>query len=135
MKKKKQTRRNRPRNAAGAKRRIIKSGSPTLKSTPLLQDYWKIFGRSDISSPELEAIQSFDALGEQEKVAAARKVIQQTVIDATAPPDARLPLTVEVSENLLPGYATLDAIHRAEITKLIRDISAYQCAGGTSRWW
>jgi hypothetical protein len=95
------------------------------KLSPLLQDYWKAFGGPNIPQEELNAVQNFYALNDHDKVPAARRVIQQTVIDASSAPDARLPLAVEVSENLLPGYATLDATHRAEITNLIRDISNY----------
>src|SRR5438067_803690 len=98
---------------------------PTTKASSFLQDYWKAIGGPDISQPELEALQSFNALGDDDKVSAARKIIQQAVIDASAAPDARIPLAIEVGENLLPGYATLDVIHRAEITNLIRDISIY----------
>lgn len=78
-----------------------------------------------ISASDFETIRDFVQLRGREKVAAARKVIQDSIIEATCEPDARFALAVAESETLLGGYATLDEPHRAEIEKLIAQITAY----------
>jgi hypothetical protein len=117
-------RKSQAKTVAAARKRMTRL-APTTKTLSFLQDYWKVLGGPDIAEADLKALQEFYTLRDEDKVPAAQKVIQQAVIDASAPPDARIPLAIEVGENLLPGYATLDAIHRAEITNLIRDISMY----------
>ena len=78
-----------------------------------------------ISESEFEPVKRFVMLREIEKVSAARRLIQQSIIDKEDLPDVRVPLAVRASEDLLPGYSTLDEPHRNEIKKLIGDITAY----------
>lgn len=80
------------------------------------------FGLND---EDLTAIQKFSDLNDRERVEAARKLIQESVVDAEIQPDARFGLAVAESESLLSGYATLDDRHRGEIQKLIKEIKAY----------
>ena len=71
------------------------------------------------------AIREFHQLPAQARVKASRKVIQDSIIEATERPDARFALARNESETLLEGYATLDDQHREEIGKLIKHITAY----------
>lgn len=85
-------------------------------------DLLKHFG---ISSEDATAIKAFVNLKGQDKVKAARKVIQDSIIELREEPDARFAFAVAESETLLKGYATLDDPHRAEIQKLINRITGY----------
>src|SRR5947208_3529516 len=82
-------------------------------------DLLKHFG---ISSEDAAAIKAFVNLKGQDKVKAARKIIQDSIIEVREKPDARFALAVAESETLLKGYTTLDDLHRAEIQKLIKRI-------------
>jgi Viral (Superfamily 1) RNA helicase len=84
--------------------------------------YWQTFG---IPDTDFEPLQRFAALADDDKVTAARRLIQESIIDATAVTDSRLPLAFEASENLLTQYSTLDDPHRSDIKHLIDDITAY----------
>ena len=85
-------------------------------------DIFKHFG---ISPEDVAPIKAFASLKGQDKVKAARKVIQDSIIEAKEKPDARFALAVAESETLLKGYATLDDSHRAEIQKLVKRITGY----------
>lgn len=78
-----------------------------------------------ITPTEFDAIAKFAKLDELERISASRKLIQECIIEASAAPDSRFALAVETSQSLLDGYATLDAPHRAEIKRLIQQITAY----------
>ncbi len=78
-----------------------------------------------LSPSQYNAIASFQKLKGSEKLEAARKVIVDSIIDATEKPDPRCAIAIAESESLLKGYAPLDDPHRAEIAGLIRQITAY----------
>jgi hypothetical protein len=78
-----------------------------------------------VGSDELNAIAAFEKVSKLEKPKAARKIIQDCIIEASEPPDARCALSIAESESLLKGYATLDDQHWAEIANLIRQITGY----------
>lgn len=82
----------------------------------------KIIG---VDNEDLLAAAEFSKLNDKAKVKASRKVIQDTIIDAVKKPDARFAFAITESETLLKGYSTLDDQHRAEIQKLIKQITAY----------
>src|SRR4051794_15739116 len=87
--------------------------------------FWRTLYGDEVSEAEFRFVQAFNALKEQEKVSAARKSIQSMLIDASEEPTAVLPFAFQTSENLLPGYATLDDPHREEIKRVIAEIAAY----------
>jgi hypothetical protein len=92
---------------------------------------WKThFG---IDSADLEPIKAFLALKGEERVAMARRVIVESIIEGNAPGDARIQLAIRESESLLKGYNTLDDRHRADITKLIARMSDYLRDSGRKR--
>jgi hypothetical protein len=74
---------------------------------------------------DLKSIAAFRNLKGDERVSEARKIIGDSVIEATVEPDARFALAVSESESLMPGYATLDAPHRREIEGLVAQIGGY----------
>lgn len=76
-------------------------------------------------SQDYEAIVEFKRLKDEERVTEARRIIQNSIINAAELPDERVPLAVAESETLLKGYATLDEQHRGEIQKLIKHITSY----------
>jgi len=78
-----------------------------------------------LGEKDLPVLANFSQLSAEAKLTTARKIIQESVIDATVDPDHRFPLAVAESEVLLPAYATLDQPHRAEIQRLIDLISSY----------
>src|SRR5258706_4469940 len=67
-----------------------------------------------VESQDAEAIRAFMTLSDHARIGASRKVIQDTIINASRPPDARFGLAVAESQTLLTGYATLDDPHRSE---------------------
>ncbi len=98
-----------------------KGDSPFL--SPLIQkDLLQHFG---VNAEEYKAVLAFQMLKDPEKLKAARKIIQDSIINAGGLPDARCALSIAESESLLKGYATLDEPHREEIAKLIKQITAY----------
>lgn len=102
-------------------RRTTKSKS----ADPLMFSMSEFLKARGLSEKDLQTIQDFTALTGTQKTAASRKVIQESIIEATELPDARVALAVAEGETLLAGYATLDEPHRAEITKLIDQITTY----------
>jgi hypothetical protein len=74
---------------------------------------------------DFEAALAFMQLTPQHRLRESRVIIQRSIIDASSQPDGRFLLAVQESESLLKGYATLDEQHRAEIQKLITEITAY----------
>jgi hypothetical protein len=78
-----------------------------------------------IKPEEFAKIQEFEDLPDQEKPKAARRIIQDSIIDAQQAPDSRCGIAIAQGESLLKGYATLDDPHRAEIGSLIQQISSY----------
>lgn len=84
--------------------------------------FFRSFG---ISEEGFEEALEFNRLKDPARITVARQLIQRTVIDARGLPDARFPLAVAASQSLLGGYATLDEPHRAEITRLIEQVTAY----------
>ena len=78
-----------------------------------------------IKENEFGELQAFQKLKDREKRKAARKIIQTSIIEANTPLDSRCALAISESESLLKGYATLDEPHRAEIAKLIQQITEY----------
>ena len=95
-----------------------------------VEEYLKNFG---VPAMEIDAVKHFVSLTQVDKVKAARRVIQQCVVDMADVPDIRVQLALRVSEDLLPGYSTLDEPHRNEIKKLIDDITAYLADGSRKR--
>jgi hypothetical protein len=78
-----------------------------------------------IKDAEYQAINAFQKLKDREKLNEARKIIQDSIINAGVLPDARCALSIAESESPLKGYATLDEPHRAEIASLIKQITGY----------
>lgn len=78
-----------------------------------------------LSEKESRAVAEFRTKTGEERLKAARRAIQDQVIDAIEPPDVRFGLAVAESESLLKGYATLDSLHRSEIQRLVSHISGY----------
>jgi|MTBAKSStandDraft_2_1061841.scaffolds.fasta_scaffold26361_2 hypothetical protein len=99
-----------------------KQTKESLKRKEIYDHYLKAFG---FTLEEIKAIKAFVKLGDQEKVLASRKIIQDSIIEATKEPDACFSMAIEESENLIKGYATLDDPHRQEIQRLIQQISDY----------
>ena len=91
-------------------------------ASPIEAQYLRKLG---ITAGEYAAIGAFEKLKGQEKLKAARKIIADSIIEPIDKPDARCALAIAESESLLKGYATLDEPHRAEIAKLIEQITAY----------
>lgn len=60
-----------------------------------------------------------------ERVKTGRKIITDSIIKATEAPDVRFRAVVDESESLLKDYATLDEPHRADIERMIQNISSY----------
>jgi hypothetical protein len=81
------------------------------------------FGISTVG--EFEALAAFQTLRQEEKPQAARKIIQDCIIDPAQDPDSRCATAIGEGESLLKGYATLDDEHREEIRRLIEQITAY----------
>jgi hypothetical protein len=120
MKSKTKTAVKRKRTAKSTKRTALR---PRRSETTI-----SILGGHPVGSQtDGELIRNYLAIKDVEQVKLGHKIIQQSVIDAASStlPDVRLALAIQSSESLLPGYATLDEPHRAEISNLIRDISAY----------
>jgi hypothetical protein len=108
---------------AKAKTSKIKSVESSAVAGKSFRDIFaELFGSP---TPDYEAIAAFRKLSDVARVKESRKIIQESIIDASKPPDVRFPLAVAESETLLKGYATLDDQHRAEIQKLIKQITAY----------
>lgn len=103
----------------------------TSRAQPVFSRY--LSTNLGVKTEEVSAIQAFTSLKDGEKAKAARKIIQESIIDAVAAPDARFGLAVAESESLLQGYATLDDQHRAEIASLIRQIRSYLRDGTRKR--
>jgi hypothetical protein len=94
-----------------------------MKDLPsFLAERFKSLG---IDEAELKALQEFIELKEEDKISAARKIVQTSIIEATEKPDSRFPLAISASQDLLRGYATLDEEHRFEIRKITQEISSY----------
>src|ERR1035438_3897479 len=108
--------------ASPKKKRMRKRQKSPAILAPLQEQYFRSLGISDEAYPAIEA---FEKLKGQEKLKAARKIIADSIIEAVDKPDARCALAIAESESLLKGYATLDEPHRAEIAKLIEQITAY----------
>jgi hypothetical protein len=64
-------------------------------------------------------------LSAEEKLVAARKFIEESVIKAVREPGLRVFIAFRTSQHLLPGYSTLDTAHREDIENLIGNIRAY----------
>lgn len=127
MKKKTKTSTKHSNKSTHANQARSKSSSSIYSIPPTVQSIWKSFGLDipQVPAADLEALNTFRKLGDKEKLSAARRVIQQSIIETNEPPDIRIALAVKESEGLLPGYATLDEPHRTEIVKLIHDITTY----------
>ena len=111
---------------SSSKPKTSKGKAEALRRASYEIDYTSEFSRLfGIPVEDLEVLKAFAGLNDQEKVKASRKVIQESILDAVTQPDARFALAVAESETLLNGYATLDDPHRAEIRKLIKQITAY----------
>lgn len=74
---------------------------------------------------ESERLRNFVKTPDDDRVRESRRIILESVIDSFGPPDPIIPFAIAESEKLLPGYSTLDEVHRAEIKKLIKQITAY----------
>jgi DNA replication protein DnaC len=118
--KKRQTRKSSKKPKAAGKAKTAVSSS--VVGTSFRDIFAEMFGRPP---QDYDAIVEFRKLKDKERVREARKIIQASIINAVEQPDARFSLAVAESETLLNGYATLDDQHRAEIQKLIKQITAY----------
>ncbi|MDT5059845.1 MAG: hypothetical protein QOH63_304 [Acidobacteriota bacterium] len=118
--KKRQTRKG-SKSAKASKAKAAES-SPTVVNKSFREIFADLFGSLP---PDYEPIVAFRKLNDEQRVKASRKIIQDSIIDAITLPDERFPLAIAESETLLKGYATLDEQHRAEIQKLIEQITAY----------
>jgi hypothetical protein len=96
-----------------------------IASSDFPQQTLDVLRRFGLTAEAFDAISAYEELTDRERVKASRKVIQDSVIEATTKPDERFALALAESETLLPGYATLDDQHRGEIEKLIKHITAY----------
>src|SRR4051794_38842489 len=67
------------------------------------------FDAPNISDADFAELQQFFDLDEEERVARARKIIGETIIEGKKAPTIVFPYAVEASQTLLPGYATLDS--------------------------
>ena len=103
---------NRSKTSKGPLRSRLRSGQTALLSPEFLQHF-------GLTSEAIKDITQFEQLTDKARVKASRKVVQDSIIDATEKPDARFALALAESESLLKGYATLDHQHRTEIEKLI----------------
>jgi len=103
-----------------------KTHTRIVRATPVRKRLHNfLFDDSAIDVKDYEAIVAFRKLSATQKTNAARKIIQDTIIDVKEVPDGRCALAFEESESLLKGYATLDDPHREEISHLIQQITAY----------
>lgn len=109
---------NRSKTSKGPLRSRLRSGQTALLSPEFLQHF-------GLTSEAIKDITQFEQLTDKARVKASRKVVQDSIIDATEKPDARFALALAESESLLKGYATLDHQHRTEIEKLIKQITGY----------
>lgn len=109
-------------NPKRARAKTSEGAPPTRVKLALSDSLFKLLG---VSEDEVQTLTSFMKLKDQEKIEASRRVIQDCIIKAIEPPDARFPLAVAESESLLTGYATLDDPHRLEIQRLIKQITSY----------
>lgn len=78
-----------------------------------------------LDNATLASVKKFQDLDEQKKTAESSKIVSDTIIEATADPNALFPFAIEQSQSLLAGYATLDLHHRAQIRTLIEQITDY----------
>jgi hypothetical protein len=83
-----------------------------------------------LRAPELDdattaSIQKFQGLEGNAKLDEASRIISDIVIEARSDPSVLFGLAVDESQSLLPGYATLDSIHRFQIKSIIEEITAY----------
>lgn len=120
----KKTRQTR-KNSKSAKTRKSSSTTPRRVARTVFRPSEALLEHFGIKAEHYEAISRFMQLGNQDRVKESRKVIQDSIINATEQPDARFTIAVAESETLLKGYATLDEQHRAEIQRLIKQITAY----------
>lgn len=111
-----------PTQESSKESKTSKAKADALSRTSFEIDFLRHFG---VEVEDFKVLKAFAGLNDEEKVKASRKVIQESIIDAVKQPDARFALAVTESETLLNGYATLDDPHRAEIRKLIKQITAY----------
>ena len=110
------------RNTKARRKRTKGKLQVVTRNWVLSNDVLKHFG---FPSEDADAIRTFRKLSDKDRVKASRKIIQEQIIENSQTPDARFALAVAESETLLKGYATLDDPHRAEIQKLIKEISLY----------
>lgn len=108
----------------------VASASGSEKMPPAFPAFLKSMG---VDEKDLESLQDFSSLSDEKKIAAARTIIEEAVIDASVVPEARFGLAIAESEKLLSGYATLDEPHRIQIQHLITNISGY--LRDTTRQW
>lgn len=113
--------------------KAIDSVKASVKRTPLRLDSAILSRLLGLKTEEFELLNSFASLPPEEKPQAARKIIHDSIINATELADARFTLAVNESESLLKGYATLDDPHRTEIQRLIKQIASYLADGTRKR--
>ena len=82
-------------------------------------------GHANFESSDVRGEKKFRELDENKRILESAKIVAATVIDASQNPDALFALAINESQNLLPGYATLDLTHRLQIKSLIGQISDY----------
>jgi len=112
-------------NKAGRKRsrksRVTERASPTV--APGVEQHLRMY--YGLTLDAYVAIRQFKKLNDEDRLQSSRTIIEKSVIEAQEDPDARVALSIEESESLLKGYATLDRPHRAEIKTLIQGITSY----------
>jgi hypothetical protein len=72
-----------------------------------------------------EPLRAFAQASANDRLKIGRRIITDSIIDATEEPDIRFRAVVDESESLLEDYATLDEPHRADIERMIRNIKTY----------
>jgi RNA helicase len=104
-----------------------KNQSPKKDTGSRLENYFRQFSLGDKRLFEATAtsVQKFQNLDPPKKLEEAIRIVSDAVIDAKARPDVLFALAVEESQSLLPGYATLDSIHRSQITNIIDEVTSY----------
>lgn len=124
---KKSQKKKAPKSRKTSKRAAPKNTVHVTDSSPdagksFREIFAELFGTTP---PDYGVVTAFRRLKSEERVRESRKIIQNSIIEATEPPDEQFPIAIAESESLLKGYATLDELHRAEIQRLISRITAY----------
>src|SRR5215475_1267192 len=98
-----------------ARQRIKRGPQSKARKESLTSEKWstqegalkELLEELNISPEDVKAMRNFKALTGEDRVRAARRNIEDSVINATEKPDAGFALSLSESQSLLSGYATL----------------------------